>query len=332
MSLKAMIKRLLRRMGTHRPRYYRDAIFRRVTEKDLHAFFTELGLRPGMLVYLQSSYSGIGHFAGGPRGLLEVLIQILGPSGTLVLPSFPTSGSMAEYAAAKPVFDVQRTPAKIGVLPEVFRTMPGVRRSIHPTHPVCAVGAEAEFITTGHEHCQTPQQPSSPFGKLYARSGHILRIGTRANPLTHTLQEMADWPNLFLAGDPVSLACVAADGTQLQVTTRLYRSSLPYVLYLEDQANGKPLQGNIMDFPIITDFSRQAGLATGRVLETLLELRQRFGRTGELRVAKLHQTTCDFYPIRSTMDFSVAEASRVIDKYRYLYDVAALERAVAAEH
>src|SRR5512140_1825021 len=180
-AMKATVKRLLR------PRFYYDAIFHRVTRQDLHAFFTRLGVRPGMLVYLQSSYGALGHFSGGPRGLLDILIGILGPEGTLVLPSFPGVGSMAQLAASRPVFDVRATPSRIGVLPEVFRTMPGVVRSVHPSHPVCAVGALAEEIVAGHELCQTPQGPASPFARLYARGAHVLRIGTRANPLTHTL-------------------------------------------------------------------------------------------------------------------------------------------------
>src|SRR5471032_820782 len=119
-DVKATVKRLLR------PRSYYDAIFHRVTPRDLHVFFTRLGVQPGMLVYLQSSYGALGHFSGGPRGFLDILIRILGPDGTLVLPSFPGEGSMAQYAASRPVFDVRATPARIGVLPEVFRTMPGV--------------------------------------------------------------------------------------------------------------------------------------------------------------------------------------------------------------
>jgi aminoglycoside N3'-acetyltransferase len=248
-ALRLRVKRLLRRAGAHRPDYYRDALLHRVSARQLEAFFRRLGLREGMLVYLQSSYGGIGHFSGGPRGLLEILCRIVGPEGTLVLPSFPTSTSMFDYAAAAPVFDVARTPSRIGLLPEVFRTMPGVLRSLHPTHPVCAWGARAGEIVADHELCATPQQPGSPFGKMVAGGGHILRIGTRANPLTHTMQEMAEWPNLFVPGAPATLDCIDREGRRVQVTTRIYRPGLPYVLFLEDPVTGAPLRANIMHFP-----------------------------------------------------------------------------------
>jgi aminoglycoside N3'-acetyltransferase len=320
LAVKATVKRLLR------PRFYYDAIFHRVTARDLRVFFTRLGVQPGMLVYLQSSYGVLGHFSGGPRGFLDILIRILGPEGTLVLPSFPGVGSMAQFAASRPVFDVRATPARIGVLPEVFRTMPGVARSIHPTHPVCAVGAMADEIVAGHENCRTPQGPASPFAKLHERGAHILRIGTIANPLTHSLQEMADWPNLFMPGEPATLDCLDRNGKQVAVTTRVYRPFVPYILYLEDPASGDAVEADIRDFPIVTHSSMRTGHAKGRALDVLLEMRAGFEVAGVLRAAALPYTgaVCDLYHGRPVMDFAVAEAGRVIAKFRDRYELAAL--------
>lgn len=326
LAVKATVKRLLR------PRFYYDAIFHRVTAADLRVFFTHLGVQPGMLVYLQSSYGAVGHFSGGPRGLLDILIRILGPEGTLVLPSFPGVGSMAEFAASRPMFDVRATPARIGVLPEVFRTMPGVVRSIHPTHPVCAVGAMAEEIVAGHEHCRTPQGPDSPFTKLYERGAHVLRIGTRANPLTHLLQEMAEWPNLFMPGEPATLDCVDRNGRQVTVTTRIYRPSVPYILFLDDPVNGEAVEVDIRDFPIVTHSAMRTGRMKGTALDVLLEMRAGFEVAGVLHAAALphNEDFCDLYPLRTVMDFSVAEARRVIAKFRDRHDLAALERRSAS--
>lgn len=321
-ALKATLKRLLR------PRFYYGAIFHRVTAQELHAFFTRLGVQPGMLVYLQSSYNALGHFSGGPRGLLDILIGILGPEGTLVLPSFPAVGHMVQLAASRAVFDVRATPSRIGVLTEVFRTMPGVVRSVHPTHPVCAVGALADEIVAGHELCQTPQGPASPFARLYARGAHALRIGTRANPLGHTMQEMADWPHLFLPGAPATFDCLDWNGKRVAVTSRVYRPAVPYIFFLEDSLTGEAVETNMMDFPIVTHASMRAGQVKDRALDALLEMRAGFEVAGLLRAEALrhNDTVCDLYPVRPVMDFSVAEARRVIAKFADHYALAILQR------
>jgi aminoglycoside N3'-acetyltransferase len=326
LAVKTTVKRLLR------PRFYYDAIFHRVTARDLHVFFTRLGVQPGMLVYLQSSYGALGHFSGGPRGLLELLIRILGPEGTLVLPTFPSARSMVDIAASRATFDVRETPAGIGLLPEIFRKTPGVVRSIHPTHPVCAVGAMAEEIVAGHERCLTPQGPDSPFAKLYERGAHVLRIGTRANPLAHTMQEMADWPNLFMPGEPATFDCLDRNGKHVTVTTRLYRPRVPYILFLEDPVNGEPVEVKINDFPIVTHAAMRTGHAKGRALNVLLEMRAGFEVAGVLRAAALPHSEefCDLYPLLPVMDFSVAEARRVISKFRDHYDLSALQQRFSA--
>src|SRR5881397_1311983 len=42
------------------------------------------------------------------------------------------------YVQKNPKFDLRRTPSKVGPLTEVFRPLPSVVRSLHPTHPVAA--------------------------------------------------------------------------------------------------------------------------------------------------------------------------------------------------
>ncbi len=326
LAVKATVKRLLR------PRFYYDAVFRRVTARDLHVFFTRLGVRPGMLVYLQSSYNALGYFSGGPRGLLDVLIRILGPEGTLVLPTFPSSLSMVDVVASRALFDVRETPARIGLLPEVFRTMPGVVRSIHPTHPVSAVGAIAEEIVAGHERCLTPHGPGSPFDTLYQRGAHVLRIGTRSNPLGHTMQEMTGWPNQFMPGEPAALDCVDRNGRRITVTTRVYRPLMPYVLFIEDPVNGQAVESDIRDFPIVSHSAMRTGQVKGKELDVLLEIRAGFEISGALRSLPLPHSEefCDLWPLRPVMDFSVAEARRVIAKFRDRYELAALEARCSA--
>jgi hypothetical protein len=68
----------------------------------------------------------------------------------------------------------------------------------------------------------------------------------------------------------------------------------------------------------------------GRALEVLLGMRRRDEARGLLRIARLHRAECDLYPMRESMDLSVAEARRVVAKFAELYEPGALQRRLAA--
>ena len=66
----------------------------------------------------------------------------------------------------------------MGAITEYFRKMQGVKRSLHPTDPVCAVGPLADYFTRDHLGQLTPYNRYSPFYRLCEKGGKILMIGT----------------------------------------------------------------------------------------------------------------------------------------------------------
>ena len=113
--------------------------------------FRALGIRPGMSLLVHSSLRRLGPVAGGADTVIDALLSVLGPEGTLMMSA--VSGNVNEN---QPVFDVRLTPATVGTLPNVFRKREGVIRSLHPIHSVAALGPKAEFFTGGHLECNTP--------------------------------------------------------------------------------------------------------------------------------------------------------------------------------
>ena len=65
----------------------------------------------------------------------------------------------------------------VGLLPRTFFRMPGVVRSLHPTHSVCALGADAVRLTKDHVLDETPVGPHAPLMQLPACGGKLLFIG-----------------------------------------------------------------------------------------------------------------------------------------------------------
>ena len=85
-----------------------------------------------------------------PSEMIELLLDLLGPEGTLAMPAFPIDQNPDK------VFMVDRAPVYTGLLCEVFRRLPDVRRSIHLGASVCAFGPQADFLVRDHHLTRLP--------------------------------------------------------------------------------------------------------------------------------------------------------------------------------
>jgi len=164
---------------------------RPATVSSLATDLRALGLDSGMTVMVHSSLSGLGYVAGGPQAVVIALRQVLGDSGTLVMPThssdFTDPGSWSnppvseswwdEMRAEMPAYDPALSPTRLmGAIVECFRHVGGVVRSSHPTVSAAAVGPNAEFIVSEHE-LEHGLGESSPQARVYELDGHILLLG-----------------------------------------------------------------------------------------------------------------------------------------------------------
>lgn len=154
---------------------------------DLHA----LGVREGMVLLAHVSMSRIGRVVGGEQTVAEALLEAVGESGTLVMPSQSWQLCDPAYLADPgvppalwpmiranlPVYDPAVTPTRtMGRTTELFRTMPGVLRSSHPHRSFAARGPLAERILALHD-LDDPVGERSPLGAIEAVGGWSLLIG-----------------------------------------------------------------------------------------------------------------------------------------------------------
>ena len=162
--------------------------------EELLSFLMDLGLRNGDVVLTHISYDRFAAFTGKPTDVIDCLQRVVGNRGTLLMPTIPFTGLAVEYVREGKIFDVLRTPSQMGLVTETFRRMPGVVRSVHPTHPVAAWGARVQEMISGHENCSTPCGRQSPYGRLLDREGKILLLGTGIRALTffHTAEEILE--------------------------------------------------------------------------------------------------------------------------------------------
>lgn len=144
----------------------------------LVAWLRAQGIGPGCVLLVQSSFNDMHTFAGRPIDLLAALRELVGPGGTLVMPAY-TAAPAAPGTAAAPL-DVANLPTYTGIVNELFRRSPGVLRSLHPRHSLCAEGPLAAELLADHHRCLFADGPASPFDRLRQRNDAlILTIGLR---------------------------------------------------------------------------------------------------------------------------------------------------------
>jgi aminoglycoside 3-N-acetyltransferase len=181
-----------------------------LTVKSLAKQFGMCGLTQGQTVLVHTAMSKLGWIAGGPRALIEALLDVLGPSGTVMMPAHSGDNSEPSHWRNPPVpehwwqtirdefppYDARITPTQnVGRVAELFRTWPGAIRSNHPVGSMAAVGPNAAYLTAG-ETLAGEFDDESPVGRLYKVDGSILLLGVghESNTSLHLAEHRASWP------------------------------------------------------------------------------------------------------------------------------------------
>ncbi|MGW0731476.1 aminoglycoside N(3)-acetyltransferase [Streptomyces sp. NPDC002851] len=151
-----------------------------------------LGIQDGETLLVHSSLSSLGWVVGGPVAVVQALIDVLGPAGTLAVPTQTAENSdpagwsnppvpeawWPTIRASTPAYDPHITPTLgVGVIPETVRTWPGALRSAHPQTSFAAIGVRAAEITDGHAwDCRFGER--SPLARLEDAGARVLLLGT----------------------------------------------------------------------------------------------------------------------------------------------------------
>ena len=176
-AVKHLARRLLGRsdlrgfVREHKLQLARKIYRRPVAIADLRQQLIDLGVTSGRTLWVQSSWNEFYNVALRPSEMIELLRDLLGAEGTLAMPAFPIDQNPDK------VFLVDRAPVYTGLLCEVFRRLPDVRRSIHLGASVCAIGPQADFLVRDHHLTRMPWGPNSPFCRLAELDARILGLG-----------------------------------------------------------------------------------------------------------------------------------------------------------
>jgi aminoglycoside 3-N-acetyltransferase len=193
------------RVTAERERALIGAAHRPVTVVSLRSDLEALGLAPGATVMVHASLSALGYVVGGPEAVVEALIGVIGPTGTLMMPAhsgqYTDPGSwrnppvpvdwVETMRESMPPFDKAKSPTRMmGAIAEYFRLAPGVRRSNHPTVSAAAIGPNMATLLDGHSLNQGLGE-GSPQARLYDLDGRILLLG--ASHANNTSMHVAEY-------------------------------------------------------------------------------------------------------------------------------------------
>lgn len=184
-----------------------------------------MGVQQGDTVLVHASLSKMGFVDGGPKTIVDALLKVIGPNGNLLMPTSPNALLQLDYIRQIEYFDVNESPSKLGALTEYFRKLPNVKRSAHPTEPVCAFGPDAEYLTAGHLGELTPYTQQSPFYRVAEKGGKILYLGvTLANAGTslHLLEDAVPFKYPVYYDQIFEVEIRLPDGTNQLVKTKVH--------------------------------------------------------------------------------------------------------------
>lgn len=154
---------------------------KKFTANDLVDEMCSMGMTSGSVVFVHSAMTEFYNYEGTAMELIEKIIAVIGEEGTLMMPAYPKNKTGLLKSARENMdeilFDVNETPSGAGYLSEVFRTFPGVKRSINLQHSVCAYGKMADYFLGEHHLSEVAWDSYSPYNKLGDVNGLIFSLG-----------------------------------------------------------------------------------------------------------------------------------------------------------
>lgn len=186
-----------------------------LSQADIVQGLYRVGLTAGDVLLVHSAMRTLGHIQGGANTVVNALLKVLGPTGTLVVPTFTFVHEIEE----DPIIDPQNDPSEMGIITESARTHPDALRSIAYRHSFAAIGRRAGVITEVN-----PALPvfdlRSAFGVMLALNTQILFLGVTYDCSTshHFAEFVCDVPYRHTIPLNVRVRCPDGSVVRQQMT------------------------------------------------------------------------------------------------------------------
>ena len=186
----------------------------KTTSRKFVEYLSSQGIGNGSLLILHSSFGVLTADNEKPHQVIDQLLGLLGPEGTLAMPAIPyfkDAPDIAQIINADVsdlilTYDPLTTSATTGALPNAMRRYPDSVRSLHPINSMVAIGPRAAPMMENNISGEKPLPcgRSSSWYYCYLHNAEIVAVGVDvAHSLTmiHVAEDMweDDWvvPNWY---------------------------------------------------------------------------------------------------------------------------------------
>jgi len=230
---------------------------------DIVRAFRQSGVRSGDLLMLHSDSMVLAQLPPMSteercKIFFDALDEVLGPDGTLVLPTFTYSFTKKQN------FNVRETPSTVGMLTNYFRVLPGVKRSRDPNFSVAVKGRLSQELTSADsDDCFGP---NSVFALLEKHDAWLAAMGCGIDRLTfiHYVEQKANvnyryfkkFSGMIESDDSETFAEVRYFVRDLERKTLLDLSGLQQILLQQKQLNVEPIGRVALNLVKCNDFLR----------------------------------------------------------------------------
>jgi aminoglycoside N3'-acetyltransferase len=168
-KIKKKKKSLKTHLGSHR--------------EEISTTLKDFGIHKGDILIVHSSYENLLRLNIKATELFDIIQDLIGVNGTLVMPAYPNilidELSLWQKKSKKVNFyDVKKTIAWTGVLPNLLMRKPGAIRSEHPVNSLVAQGAHAAEMMKDNLHAGAyPCGQNSAWAYCWSKNAKILSLG-----------------------------------------------------------------------------------------------------------------------------------------------------------
>ena len=160
-----------------------------LSRTQLSEALNSVGVQRGDGLLVHSATQFLGRPEGGLQMVLRVLLEAVGPDGTIAVPTFPfTFNRGMDY-------DPQTTPSKgMGAFSEFVRQQPGAHRTMHPMQCLSLIGKHAEDLAK--RDTPSAYEIGSAFDRIVALDFKLLLLGAgiQAASIAHYSEQRANVP------------------------------------------------------------------------------------------------------------------------------------------
>lgn len=169
-----------------------------VTKELLITALKKLGVKEGQLLEVHASLSSFDYVIGGARTVVDALLECVGESGTILMPTQCIDNSepsvwkapaiqpsmYTEVRASIPPYDPRQNDILgMGAVAENFRRREGVLHTSHPAVSYAAWGRYAKLMCN-RQSMHFPLAEESPAARIYELKGFVLLLGCDFDKVT----------------------------------------------------------------------------------------------------------------------------------------------------